>query len=149
MNELSEKLKKNERPFGLCSEEEQKCFEEVTKGNCEIFHEDKWMPQTPPNHTDFLANDTFRIKPDYASPPKEIRKPVCDKHSNDGRHPLEEYLSYTNFVCFEYEDCETVRNLFNKVASIWKETGKFRSVLPRLPNPGGPALLPEYVILAE
>ena len=37
MNELIEKLKSNERPFGLCSEEEQACFKEATKGNCEIY----------------------------------------------------------------------------------------------------------------
>ena len=72
---LIERLKKNERPFDLCSEEEQVCFKKVKMNSCWIYNGETWES----THSDvtgitmigFGNYYTYRIKPDYAPQPKE------------------------------------------------------------------------------
>jgi len=65
MNELIEKLKKNEKPFGLMEPEEQECLKKVGKKNC-LYASDMtkgWL-QAPVN-VDFCWGVTYAIKHDY------------------------------------------------------------------------------------
>lgn len=71
MNELIEKLKKNEKPFGLLSEEEQECLEIVGKNNC-LFYDSygKWLCGEVSNY--FRKNSSYRIRPSYQPEPEYV-----------------------------------------------------------------------------
>jgi len=70
MNEMIEKLKKNERPFGLLTLEEQECLKKVSKENCVIFNE-TWV--TPCRLRQPFENKfTYAIKPDYKPEPEFV-----------------------------------------------------------------------------
>jgi hypothetical protein len=77
--ELIEKLKHNERPFGLCTKEEQECFKEVRKQNCLFYSvENKWLEilssSATTNH--FPNEQTYRIKSDYQPQPEYMYEDV-------------------------------------------------------------------------
>jgi len=70
MNEMIEKLKKNEKPFGLLSPEEQECFEKVGCKNCLYYDSGKkWHERTV---NPFFDVSTYRIKPDYKPKPEFV-----------------------------------------------------------------------------
>jgi len=64
--DLIEKLKHNEKPFGLNSPEEQECFEKVGKRNCEEYSGREWGRVM----SVFFNSHTYRIKPDYQPEPQ-------------------------------------------------------------------------------
>ena len=72
MKDLIEKLKKNERPFGLCSKEEQECFERVGRGNCKCFDINKEWAELISGLC-FGTCSTYRIKSNYQLKP-EMKK---------------------------------------------------------------------------
>ena len=145
---LIERLKSNERPFGLCSEEEKACFREVGKSNIVAFsYSGDWNP--PLDDGIFAKAATYRINQFYTPPPKEKKIEVIELlfASRQRTVPtangvvLPDWLNDPSFIAFEYEDI---------IGSSELGDLDYRSVKPRLINPkGGSALIPKYVILAE
>jgi len=76
--ELIEKLKHNEKPFGLLSEEEQECLKKVGYKNCQIFDEEGWKDK---KGSKFYSSSTYRIKPDYNPEPEYIEYEIQKKDS--------------------------------------------------------------------
>lgn len=105
---LIEKLKKNERPFGLCTKEEQECFRKVGKKNCQFFN-GGWQKSI---YDTFEPGSVYRIKKTY-TPEAEIEK--CERYYDEhglacfklaGKTELciHTAVSHKNFAGFEYED---------------------------------------------
>jgi hypothetical protein len=65
MNELIEKLKKNEKPFGLLSKEEQECLNKIPLKYIKGFYGEKW--ETPMS---FVRHIAYYICPDYQPEPE-------------------------------------------------------------------------------
>lgn len=141
---MIERLKSNERLFGLCHREERICFEEVGVENCNIFAGDEDSPnnwEDAKSHSKrFLWWRSYRIKPDYAPQPKEKKVEVFQHCNELAYHKapnklriqlLGEAVNDPDFIAFEYEDGE-------------------HYVTPRRINGLGLAAeIPKYVILAE
>ena len=69
MNELIEKLKKNEKPFGLLTLEEQECLRKIGIKNCLYYSSGIPNWQIPAG---FANGQTYRIKPDYKPEPEYV-----------------------------------------------------------------------------
>jgi len=67
MNELLERMKKNEKPFGLLDKDEKQCLKDNSK-HIEIYTYPKWEGIREPNFNSF--NTPYRIKPDYNPEPE-------------------------------------------------------------------------------
>lgn len=69
---LIEKLKHNEKPYGLNSKEEQECFEKTGLENCQIQadYSIKWFDCKQIGIEHFGTAGKFRIKPDYQPEPQ-------------------------------------------------------------------------------
>ncbi len=138
---LIEKLKSNERAFGLCSEEERTCFKEVGPDNCLYYSRDlDWRQAWCFNPTGAIC-----IKPDYAPTPKEKKREVYEADTDNGMRlffkspsceaiglALEAAVRLPNFIAFQYANGE-------------------RDMLPRRIRGAchNPAQIPKYVVLAE
>ena len=89
MNELIEQMKKNEKPFGLLSKDEQNWFW-IVRATCgiEIYHNTNgwidagYMPV-------FSKATTYRISPDYQPEPEVVEFEV-------GLDQAKEHLKYNN-----------------------------------------------------
>ena len=123
MNELIERLKSNEKPFGLLSKEEQECFNEIGMKNCEIYRYSKWNQAV---HNIFHTDSTYRIKPDYQPEPEyddlEIkeyefiyypRKMLGIDLGNGESYILSKVPSMPNFECFLGEDNKVIHCIAN------------------------------------
>lgn len=112
MNELIERLKQNEKPYGLLTEEERECFESIGKNNCLFFDGVRWHPC---NTGEFFREYAYRISPKYQVEPEVVKcevKKIKDSFREDHlryfrgnywRH-LTESLNDPDFMYFEYED---------------------------------------------
>jgi len=70
MKDLIEKLKKNEKPFGLLTLEEQECLDKVGKQNCLVYtNSGKWENAAK---CSFQSGNTYAIKPDYQPEPEFV-----------------------------------------------------------------------------
>ena len=129
MNELIEKLKKNEKPFGLLDPEEQKYLKKVGINNCRIFFiQNEWSMAGG----SFIAFYTYAIKPDYQPEPEFVDLEIRSDSTNDwlgvpdcgGNYDWLPYHfthlhclpSLPNFVGFHYDEETTVR--FEDVANL-------------------------------
>lgn len=105
--DMIEKLKKNEKPFGLLSKEEQECLKDVEVINLEHFQDGKWEQSFA-----LLDHLTYRINPDYQSEPEheDVEIEIEDnrlgidstKWFDKELHftPLHEIIDMPNFVDF-------------------------------------------------
>ena len=101
--ELIEKLKQNEKPFGLLGEEEQSCLKNIGHRNRQ-FYGDGWKID---NDSFVAAGIAYRIKPDYRSEIIECEVKCADdgwlKYDYDGEtYGLTCALHYANFIGYRY-----------------------------------------------
>ena len=69
MDNLIEQLKKNEKPFGLMSEEMQVKIKKIGKENCEYYSTtNMWFEGI--RISGFYNENTYRLRPDYAEKPE-------------------------------------------------------------------------------
>ncbi len=70
MNNVIKQLKKNEKPFGLMSEEMQEKAREIGKIPFEYYASPiSWLNANPSN-PDFCSTNTYRLRPDCAEKPE-------------------------------------------------------------------------------
>ena len=82
MNELIEKLKKNEKPFGLLAPEEQECLKKAGKKNCLFYGSSGWEPKEADET--FCVWQTYAINLDYQPVPKFVDvEIVIQEHTSD------------------------------------------------------------------
>ena len=104
MNDMIEKLKKNEIPFGLLSSEEQECLVEVKRHNCTNYLESKLWTNCSGGL--FANTVVYRIKPDYQPEPKLVDCEIYKKAGTlwaefDGiKYKIFELLSQEEFAGF-------------------------------------------------
>lgn len=108
--ELIERMKKNEKPFGLLNCKEQRLLCSIGREFCQ-YYAAKGFPWLELNRGDnqFDETLTYRICPDYAPEPEVIR---CEVYEKDGQlyydHPvqkscfLNEALNDKDFIACEY-----------------------------------------------
>lgn len=107
-------LKKNEKPLGLLSIEQQKILRSLPR-EIQFFTGYQWANLSEgENDWGFTSHSTYRIKPDY-QPERESKFVECDVYMHKGRHMYihrsnnEDYditdaVSYVNFYGFLYKD---------------------------------------------
>ena len=78
-NELIEKMKKNERPFGLLSKAEQECLRENAGHVHYYFGAMGWQPDYDPTWCISIA---YRIDPDYEPEGRWVEYPIFINKSN-------------------------------------------------------------------
>jgi len=137
MNEMIEKMKNNEKPFGLLVPEEQEFMKSLPSQTCEYYTGGRWNRLSDPS---FGKPITYRISQDY-KPELEIERVAVDMSDENGGIGfsyqewcwcfIEEAAHHPNFIEYEYEDGET-------------------SLYPRLPGKKGrPARDPKYVLFVK
>ena len=130
--EQIEKLKNNEKPFGLLTPEEQECFRKVSKGNC-LYVSDmmkKWYQA--PLAGEFCYGCTYRIKPDYQPEPEfvDLEIILLKKRGKLGCsidnywHDLHELPSLPNFVGFKRDYDKGCFLYLSNVARVVSENKK-------------------------
>lgn len=108
--DLIEKMKKNEKPFGLLQPEEQECLKKVRNKNCVFYTVDGDWEDTA-GLDSFCIGQVYRIKPDYQPEvgvakgvpivwndvnevlPKEPTDYLCAEVSGEGFHNI--YIAHT------------------------------------------------------
>ena len=126
---IIEDLKKNEKPFGLMSEEMQEKAKEIGFGHFERWIGGIWYNQ---DINDWYTDSSYRLRPDYTEEPEEPEEPEvvkCEVRNSDEKgwldfkqHGVEEYWSLymapamKDFIGFLYEDgyvCPELRGYEN------------------------------------
>ncbi len=110
---IIEQLKKNEKPFGLMSEEMQEKTKKIGMvDNFRLFGNIGWGGIIKDTGYVFFTEYTYRLRPDYAEKP-EIEK--CEIFSGSGdmlscdmpngdRHRVSLMSSFPDFIGFKFED---------------------------------------------
>ncbi len=117
MNNVIKQLKKNEKPFGLMSEEMQEKANAMDKSNgqdFQVFQRGGWK-NNHLNNGGYNPTLAYRLRPDYAEKPEivecEIRKEGAIGDFIYKRTPTAERVSYLHhagnkpdFIGFKFED---------------------------------------------
>lgn len=140
---LIEKLKNNEKPYGLNTKEERGCFEKVGRANCLYLQPDiTWKSiDCIGGSKTFHKKDVYCIKLDYQPEPGVEKCEVDRKNPYRLRYKrkervwvfLHEAFSDPDFMYFEFED-------------------GFKSLGPRLTTECSrdePAPVPKYVVFRK
>ena len=111
MNRLIEKLKKNEKPFGRLTMEEQEYLKAVGAENRQFYDcNGRWVGDFT---TSIMKNYSLRIKPDYKEPEPEIVE--CEVKLDDDDDELyfryrdeewglEEAVIFPEFIGYKYSN---------------------------------------------
>ena len=106
--DIIQKLKENEKPFGLMSKEMQEKAEEIGAGNFERLWCGIWgepLGKKFDAHGDY----TYRLRPDYKQEPEVIKCKIEQSHQRlmyerySGKTTLHKVVSHPDFIGFELE----------------------------------------------
>ena len=140
--ELIEKLKRNEKPFGLLSKEEKECIRKAGMENVQYYNGDNWINK-PCAYPDLFTHSTYRIKPDYQPEPEyedveivmhgkclggneNLRLGIWNANSPRFWIPLYEIPAMPNFVDFHHLEKLDITDIATDINRGLKVYARFR-----------------------
>lgn len=128
-----EALKKNEKPFGLMSEEMQEKAKKIGWNSFQYYHRDGHYRDVRPDG--FVNSETYRLRQDYKEEPEVVKCPISKGASesysglliyiNLARNSLETLLcsapNEPDFIGFLYEDgrISPLPRIYSDNTGVW------------------------------